>query len=920
MKIRHFLFAVTASILLAGSCSEYDDSELVGRIESLENKVSNLEKLVSGINSDIAALKLTLEAVANEDVVVRIKAIEENGKAGFEVTYRKSGTVKIFLDTDSSAPELGVKEVGGVLYWTWNGSPLLNASGKMIPAEGKNGANGKDGVTPQFKIENGYWYVSYDEGKEWIKLDKATSQSTGSSLFRSADIVDGNLVLVLNNGTILTIPVASIEKPTSFDENSIVLSVAAISDVHIGNGYGSEAKFTSALNQLKNRAAEKDPDGLDGVMVVGDLVNTATNSQITTFKNLYEAQLDPVKVPMIYTIGNHDMNPNYKWTASTVQQNAVFHSILGEDYFLTDQDETMRTSFECRHCIVSGYHILAVTPNGTSPIVYNYNVLTWLDSQLKAITEAEPDKYVIVLTHPMIYNTCYGSLLQDTYTTLGEYWSTKALSETLGKYPQVITFGGHLHFPLNDPRSIWQGEFTALGCASTSYMAIENGAYENMTSTPTVMNDAGEFSQGLLVQFDANGFVRFTRMDFYNQTVIGQPWEANPPVADKSHLEKYNHTALKSTNTAPVLSDISVNGSTVTFAAGTDDEFVHHYVVTLRQGSSVIATKRVLADFYKVPQTSMMKKSHSVSFGSLADGEYTVSVIAIDSWDAQSDPLEKSFTVGANSKTQWTSDAAGSQDYDGGSGSVSGSWLSYAGGKVSWTANTTGKPRIEQITLPNGEMYKVVQVEAADFKGAWSFRTQRFSNNPSVVSAASDVTFDLSFTSALYGETLSDIDGKNHTNTLGVRGLYLDAIADATVEIDYVNGGARFGLFLDERKAQPVSNGKAGYPYVCFIPECATAWMTSPWNFVPVPIHSSKNYTWLWFNVSSDLSTLNYDQPNKQYLPGTSSGANMIIGITCAVCASATPAASDINTTYDVIYQANPNKENTNGGFTLTRK
>ena len=96
-----------------------------------------------------------------------------------------------------------------------------------------------------------------------------------------------------------------------------------------------------------------------------------------------------------------------------------------------------------------------------------------------AVVWTNPNQYVIVLTHPMIYDTVYGSLLQDTYTALGDYWSTKALSSILVGYPQAVTFGGHLHFPLNDPRSIWQGDFTALGCASTSYMAIDNGGYED---------------------------------------------------------------------------------------------------------------------------------------------------------------------------------------------------------------------------------------------------------------------------------------------------------------------------------------------------------------------------------------------------------------------------------------------------------
>lgn len=244
---------------------------------------------------------------------------------------------------------------------------------------------------------------------------------------------------------------------------------------------------------------------------------------------------------------------------------------------------------------------------------------------------------------------------------------------------------------------------------------------------------------------------------------------------------------------------------------------------------------------------------------------------------------------------------------------------------VTWDANTTGKPRTGVIEFSNGSKLTVTQVEEKDFKGKWDFRTQRFSNNTNVTTAAADVTIELTFGDALTGETLKDFDGKEYTNNIGVKGLYLDAIADATVIIDYPGKSAKFGLFLDERKAQPVKNGNANYPYVCFIPECGTTWnagaMSAPWNFVPKPISATQNYQWLWFDVKEDLKTLQYDHPYKQNLIGKDgSNGTTIIGITCAVAKNATPTADDIYGTYNVIYQANPGKKNDVGGFMLTRK
>jgi predicted phosphodiesterase len=425
-----------------------------------------------------------------------------------------------------------------------------------------------------------------------------------------------------------------------FDENSIVLSLGVISDTHIGNGYGSEEKFKEVLTQLEEAAQ----GNLAGVLIVGDLVNVASTEQISTFKQIYESVLDPVKVPMVYTVGNHDMNPQYRWTQESVAQNAVFHTILGDDYFKTDLDPAMRDSLECRHCVIGEYHILCLTPDHSSPVTYAPAALDWLEARLKEITEKDPDHYILFLTHPMIYGTCYGSVLQDTYTRMGDYWSTKELSEILSRYPQVITFGGHLHFPLNDPRSIWQGAFTAVGTASTSYMAIDNGNYEDM-ATVTVMKGAGKFSQGLLLQFDKKGNARLTRMDFYNKAVIGEPWELGAPRKDLSHLGRYRHEDMKARNTPPTLSSAQFKEGKLCFAAGKDDEFVHHYRITLSKDGEQVALKKILADFYKVPLPSQMKDSFELPLDGLEEGGYTASIVAVDSWDAVSEPLTCSFHI-----------------------------------------------------------------------------------------------------------------------------------------------------------------------------------------------------------------------------------------------------------------------------------
>lgn len=655
-----------------------------------------------------------------------------------------------------------------------------------------------------------------------------------------------------------------------FDESKIALSLAAISDVHIeGSSDAYANKFTSALNQLKVKAAESDANGIDGVMVVGDLIQRAEITMAQNFKALYEDVFKPTEVPMIYTIGNHDMNPKYDWTPSTVAQSVAMANTFGDEYFKTDIDNTMRNNYEARHCVIGGYHILAVTPNGDQPITYSPNVITWLDQQLDAITKTDPNRYVIVLTHPMIYNTIYGSLLGEDggvwTSTLPNYWATRVLTGVLEKYPQVVSFHGHLHFPINDPRSLWQGQWTALGCGSTRYMAIEPAGWEGISSTPTVMNDANNFSQGYLVQFDVNGNMRIVRMDFFNNGTIGEPYVMQYPDAAGANLAKYNNVTRKAANQAPTMSTIEAKDvkesetASVTFAAGKDDEFVHHYVVTLSKAGKTVATKKILADFYLHPKASEMKSSWIVDFGTLSEsGQYTVTVVAVDSWDAESAPVSATFNCGDVTPSEkvelWEDDKSGSRELSGpvadnGKTAGVGGWLSYKDGVASWTENTTGAPRTATLELSNGSKITVNQVEAKDLAGNYTFYNYSFnasgvSNTTAVNHAGRQYETTVEFKAVNNPETIN-----GHIHNLDLIGLYLDFVVPASFEIVNETPTLYTYMSLDYQK---VSNGSE----IACITELTNSTTYKTGYFAPLKFGVGDcNYAWIGWGLDDLFGT-----------------------------------------------------------------
>lgn len=715
-----------------------------------------------------------------------------------------------------------------------------------------------------------------------------------------------------------------------FDESKIALSLAAISDVHIeGSSDAYANKFTSALNQLKVKAAESDANGIDGVMVVGDLIQRAEITMAQNFKALYEDVFKPTEVPMIYTIGNHDMNPKYDWTPSTVAQSVAMANTFGDEYFKTDIDNTMRNNYEARHCVIGGYHILAVTPNGDQPITYSPNVITWLDQQLDAITKTDPNRYVIVLTHPMIYNTIYGSLLGEDggvwTSTLPNYWATRVLTGVLEKYPQVVSFHGHLHFPINDPRSLWQGKWTALGCGSTRYMAIEPAGWEGISSTPTVMNDANNFSQGYLVQFDVNGNMRIVKMDFFNNGTIGEPYVMQYPDAAGANLAKYNNVTRKAANQAPTMSTIDVKDvkeaetASVTFAAGKDDEFVHHYIVTLSKAGNVVATKKILADFYLHPKASEMKSSWTVDFGTLSEsGQYTVTVVAVDSWDAESAPVSATFNCGDVTPSEkvelWKDDKSGSRELSGpvadnGKTAGVGGWLSYKDGVASWTENTTGAPRTATLELSNGSKITVNQVEAKDLAGNYTFYNYSFkatgvSNTKIVNNDKRQHETTVEFKAVENPEILN-----GHVHNLDLVGLYLDFAVPASLEI--VDGTPVIYTYMS-LDYQKVSNGSE----VACITELTNTTGYGKGYFAPLKFGvDGCNHAWIGWGVDDIFGSPKF---------GLGTGTQRLVseGMYCCGFSFVTKGYKEGG--YTTIYQFNYNNKwtynGTNGGGYFAKK
>lgn len=219
-------FTALLAVVALSSC-KYDDDDLWSSVHGLEDRVAKLEELCKQMNTNIVSLQAIVNVLQESDYITGVAPVMQNGKeVGYIITFSKSNPVTIYHGkdgqdgedgtdgNDGTTPSIGVKQdTDGIYYWTLNGKWLTDDQGEKIKAEGvdgNDGTDGDDGVTPRFKIENEYWYISYNNGESWEQLGKATGgESTGGdSMFTDIDYKTSTdyVIFTLADGTQIKLP------------------------------------------------------------------------------------------------------------------------------------------------------------------------------------------------------------------------------------------------------------------------------------------------------------------------------------------------------------------------------------------------------------------------------------------------------------------------------------------------------------------------------------------------------------------------------------------------------------------------------------------------------------------------------------------------------------------------------------------
>ena len=193
-RLIRIAMTVLAGTLALASCT----GEIEDRLDSVENEVTELKSKVEKINSDLSSVSTIVNKLSQ---AVTVNSVNKTSN-GYTINFSDGTTATISNGAagsngkDGSTPVIGTAQENGKYYWTVDNAWLKDAAGNKIPVQGEAG------ITPQVKIEDGYWFISTDNGSTWTKMGMADS---ATAVFTAVEETATAVIFTLADGSKITI-------------------------------------------------------------------------------------------------------------------------------------------------------------------------------------------------------------------------------------------------------------------------------------------------------------------------------------------------------------------------------------------------------------------------------------------------------------------------------------------------------------------------------------------------------------------------------------------------------------------------------------------------------------------------------------------------------------------------------------------
>ena len=410
-----------------------------------------------------------------------------------------------------------------------------------------------------------------------------------------------------------------LEKAENFQP---VLRFVVCSDVHLSNeenGVKNAEKFRKMFSTAYKISSADQYKNLDAVLVAGDMTDSGKAEEYKIYSKLTNECLKD-GTELLTVMGNHE-HIEYRDTSTPEKAIEVFKEYVSDEVDF--------------HKIINGYHFIGVSYDGSGKEEFKTKT-DWLKAELDKAVADTGDKPIFVVQHPHPALTVYGSV----------NWANMDIRVVLKDYPQVVDFSGHSHYAPNDPRSIHQSTFTAVGCGGIT------GVMGNLSYISGDEYGDGESGTFWLCEVDKDGNVRLRLYDIVSDCFFEDVDYLLKDVGNKKR-RAYTWSRMMAQDTAPVFpDDAKIKAETdekgeisISFPEASGYYRAENYKITLSSNGEAVENRVVLSDYTRA--TDFEK---TVNFGKLEEGQYTVKIRAFSPYAKLGDTIEWGFGVDKNGK------------------------------------------------------------------------------------------------------------------------------------------------------------------------------------------------------------------------------------------------------------------------------
>ena len=351
---------------------------------------------------------------------------------------------------------------------------------------------------------------------------------------------------------------------TAFAAEKPILKIVVTTDIH--------AQWET-LEKIYGFMAQKNPDV---VLFAGDLARyVGDEKSYKTYINIYNRHFSkcnpkPVHIPIT---GNHDY-----WEYKGVKRLAPQDSLKRFFHPMGMKAEWLQ------HHVVKGYTFIGVS--ATDEKGENNHTAEEINQVSDLIGQAEkkaPGKPVFVMTHCPPAFTMTGSERSGNEKKVWD-WRYDHIRKMLTGHKQVISISGHTHLPLQDERTIWQGEFTAFNAGGLYHVSLTPpGVSQNQYISDR--NLIGKSFCYIEVFEDQMTIYRYDALTMKeinpgNRWRIELPYDPAKAVYTMKRAEKIKPPEFRKGATAAI-EKTSENSYGVTLDSAWHPDFVHAYKVKL---------------------------------------------------------------------------------------------------------------------------------------------------------------------------------------------------------------------------------------------------------------------------------------------------------------------------------------------------